>query len=415
MHKRLAKRLTRATAIAVTIALFGTLPAIAVPVAPSAPTTGSPNVTAPAEPITPPAASDEASSAIDVPLDPETLRFRKQLAEKQSELDIFMEQLDELDRELALAAEAYNAAIDRLTMTKDRVAVAETDLVNAEIAYEAQLDLLDSHTEETYRNGTYHAIEILLDSSSLSDFIARVKFLNTIGMADADLAKRLFGQQQYMESVAADLEGAEMEAAALEFELKARQIEIMLRIQERQTMLGSTQIELLEMLDEEAGRRQLEEAEMLQAILSGASDVGIDVTAGSPVETALAYHGIPYLWGGATPAGFDCSGLIMYVYRQHGVDLPHYSGSQFMLGEKIAPASLMPGDVVFFGSPIHHVGMYIGAGYFLHAPRTGDFVKISLLAERDDYAGARRYDWSPRAGNPSGGFLPQSALTEVLP
>jgi|GEM_PF-489051 len=415
MGTRLAKGIARATAIAVTVSMLVAIPAIAAPVSPSAPATQTPESTPAVETSTTPSPSDETSSVIDVPLDPETLRFRAKLADKQAELDAFMDQLDELDRELALAAESYNEAVDRLNLTKERVALAATDLINAKVAYEAQLDLLDSHTEETYRNGTYHAIEVLLDSKSLSDFIARVKFLNTIGMADADLAKRLFAQQQYMESVAEDLEGAEMEAAALEFELKARQIEIMLRIQERQTMLMSAQSELLELLDAEAGRRQIEEAELLRAILSGASDVGIEVSTGSPVETALAYHGIPYLWGGETPAGFDCSGLIMYVYRQHGVNLPHYSGSQFLLGAKILPANLMPGDVVFFGSPIHHVGMYIGAGYYLHAPRTGDFVKISRLLDRDDYAGARRYDWMPRVGNPSGGFLPQGSESEMLP
>ncbi|MDA3937256.1 MAG: NlpC/P60 family protein [Actinomycetota bacterium] len=415
MSAHLAKGISRVTAVTLAVSLLVAVPAIATPATPSVSDTSTPDTSPAVETSATPSPSDDASSAINVPLDPETLRFRKELADKQAELDAFMEQLDELDRELALAAEAYNAAIDRLNLTKERVSVAETDLMNAETAYESQLDLLDSHTEETYRNGAYHAIEVLLDSSSLSDFIARVKFLNVIGMADADLAKRLLAQQQYMEGVAAELEGAEMEAEALEFELKARQIEIMLRIQERQNMLTGAQTELLEMLDAEAGRRQFEEAEMLQAILSGASEVGVEVMAGSPVETALAYHGIPYLWGGSTPAGFDCSGLIMYVYEQHGVNLPHYSGSQFLLGAKILPANLMPGDVVFFGSPIHHVGMYIGAGYYLHAPRTGDFVKISRLLDRSDYAGARRYDWTPRVGNPSGGFLPQSTADEILP
>ena len=92
----------------------------------------------------------------------------------------------------------------------------------------------------------------------------------------------------------------------------------------------------------------------------------------------------------------------MYVYAQHGVTLPHYSGAQFLLGQKVDYADLQPGDLVFFGSPIHHVGMYIGGGYFIEAPHTGDFVKISPLAGRSNYAGARRYPWATRIGDPAG-------------
>ncbi len=167
-------------------------------------------------------------------------------------------------------------------------------------------------------------------------------------------------------------------------------------------MLAGAQLELLEMLDEHAARRQVEEAALLRSILSGANEAGIRIEPGSPVETAFAYYGIPYLWGGKTPSGFDCSGLMRYVFLQHGVELPHYSGAQFLRGERIAPAALRPGDAVFFGSPIHHVGMYVGGGYFIHAPRTGDFVKIAPLARRQDYAGARRYNWVPRISPPRG-------------
>jgi cell wall-associated NlpC family hydrolase len=91
---------------------------------------------------------------------------------------------------------------------------------------------------------------------------------------------------------------------------------------------------------------------------------------------------------------------MLYVFRQHGVNLPRYSGHQFQAGVKVTSGSLAPGDAVFFGSPIHHVGMYMGGGYYIHAPRTGDFVKISKLADRSDFAGGRRYAWNYRVGAP---------------
>lgn len=365
--------------------------------------TPAPAPVSPTAPRTPPAQDD---AAVDVPVDTQTEAFRAELARRQALLDEFLAQLDILDRELAIAAEQYNAAVDRLNATKQRVTVAHDDLASAEYAYELQNELLGKRATDIYKLGSFAAIEIVLNSSSLSDFLSRLKFLNTLGMADADIAKGLLAQKELVEQTATRLEDAEAEAEALEFEMRARQIEIMLRIQERQQMMAGAQGDLLALLDSEAARRQHEEGELLRQILSGASDAGIVIEPGSPVETALAYHGIPYLWGGEKPSGFDCSGLVLYVFRQHGVSLPHYSGSQFLLGQKIVPAALQPGDVVFFGSPIYHVGIYMGADYFIHAPRTGDFVKISRLSARKDYAGARRYAWAPRTGAPIGGGQP---------
>jgi peptidoglycan hydrolase CwlO-like protein len=368
------------------------------PLAPSSPSAPS----APSSPSTQRTPPAEDDTAIDLPVDPETERFRGELAQRQALLDAFLAQLDILDRELAIASEQYNEAVDRLRSTKERVTVAHDDLANAEYAYELQNELLGMRATDIYKLGSFAAIEIVLEAESLGDFLTRLKFLNTLGMADAEVAKSLLAQKELVEETAARLENAELEAQSIEFELRARQIEIMLRIQERQQMLAEAQGDLLALLDSEAARRQREENELLRQILSGASEAGITIQTGSPVETALAYHGIPYLWGGETTAGFDCSGLVLYVFRQHGVNLPHYSGSQFLLGERIVPAALQPGDVVFFGSPIYHVGIYMGADYFIHAPRTGDFVKISRLSARKDYAGARRYDWVPRIASPQG-------------
>jgi cell wall-associated NlpC family hydrolase len=109
------------------------------------------------------------------------------------------------------------------------------------------------------------------------------------------------------------------------------------------------------------------------------------------VSIAMRYLGVPYVWGGASPSGFDCSGLASYVYAQIGKSVPHYTGAIWAKFPKVAPGDLQPGDMVFFYPSLSHVGIYIGNGQFIHAPRTGDVVKISRLADRmGNYVGAVR-------------------------
>jgi cell wall-associated NlpC family hydrolase len=115
------------------------------------------------------------------------------------------------------------------------------------------------------------------------------------------------------------------------------------------------------------------------------------------VTIAERFLGVPYVWAGASPSGFDCSGLTMYVYGLLGIHLTHFTGSQIYEGRPVPPDQLMPGDLVFFhpdanGVP-HHEGMYIGNGQFIQAPHTGDVVKISSLYETAyalSYVGAVR-------------------------
>jgi cell wall-associated NlpC family hydrolase len=106
----------------------------------------------------------------------------------------------------------------------------------------------------------------------------------------------------------------------------------------------------------------------------------------------MQYLGTPYVWGGMSPSGFDCSGFTSYVYAQAGVSLPHHAASQFSYGTPVSQDELAPGDLVFFDG-LGHVGIYIGAGQFIHSPHTGDVVKISSLYDSwyaSTWVGGRR-------------------------
>src|SRR5688572_20147238 len=107
------------------------------------------------------------------------------------------------------------------------------------------------------------------------------------------------------------------------------------------------------------------------------------------VDTALAQLGKPYVWGGAGPNGFDCSGLTQFAYGAAGIALPHSSRMQAGVGTLVAPGGMQPGDLVFFYSPISHVGIYIGNNQVVHAPTSGSVVKIADIGYMP-FSGARR-------------------------
>jgi cell wall-associated NlpC family hydrolase len=101
--------------------------------------------------------------------------------------------------------------------------------------------------------------------------------------------------------------------------------------------------------------------------------------AATAIAAAKSKLGSAYVWAAAGPSTFDCSGLTMYAWAAAGVSLPHSSSMQFSSGSKVSASALQPGDLVFYGSPIHHVALYVGGGQVIHAPQTGDVVRYASV------------------------------------
>jgi len=314
------------------------------------------------------------------------------LAAKQAEAQRIENEISILDQALEMVVEEFNATREGLKDTNEKLKTAQLDYKDAQQRYEIQKEVFNLRLESLYRNGDFSQLEVILTSRSITDLLKRINFLQKMADRDAQILSEVGSERDQIEQVQSSLASLRVEQEKLQAELSAKQKEIQTQLAARQKKLATISADIQAILDTEEARRKAEQDKLLASILDKTNSMGITATPGSVVWTALQYLGVPYVWGGTTPRGFDCSGLAQYVYAKHGVALPRVSYQQAYAGEPVN-GELMPADLVFFGNPIHHVGIYIGGGYFVHAPRTGDVVKITKLS--DPYYGAN-YAWARR-------------------
>jgi cell wall-associated NlpC family hydrolase len=308
-------------------------------------------------------------------------------------------QIQELDGDLGLVIESYNAAqieLDRIQAeqraNERRLEIARSNLGDAQGNLEARL-------VELYVNGQADLIEILLGSSSLDEILDGLETADRVSSQDSQILDevRLFRQEVKQREAA--LEKAVSRQEQVVAERAAKRQEIQAAMAERERLLSSIKDQIARIQAEERARQRRLEAQARSRLVSQPTSSGADAPTGAPasqyggvVGIAMQYLGTPYRWGGSSPStGFDCSGFVMYVYSQVGVSLPHNAAMQYGYGSAVSRSELQPGDLVFFNG-LGHNGIYIGGGQFIHSPHTGDVVKISSLTGwyADSYVGARR-------------------------
>jgi cell wall-associated NlpC family hydrolase len=246
---------------------------------------------------------------------------------------------------------------------------------------------------ELYMGGSNDAIEAVLVAEDFSDVESRLAYLRTTQQAQSEMFERLAADRSALESKLEQLE--EDRAAALEAEqrLTALREEIEAKLADQRDEIAELNAAI-----EAAERRAARQAAAAEAAAEAAPVVPAAPVRPAPapnggaqaaVDAALSQVGKPYQWAAAGPDSYDCSGLTMWAWAQAGVSLPHNSGMQYAATPRVDRSDWQPGDLLFFGSPIHHVGMYIGNGQMVEAPYTGQFVRV-VSASRSDYVGAGR-------------------------
>jgi cell wall-associated NlpC family hydrolase len=342
------------------------------------------------------------------------------IASKQAEAQGVMNQVQQLDASLERAVEAYNYATVKLNKVRSDLKANHAQLQVAKQSLKRAQGALAARLISLYRSGGQNdSLSVLLGASSLDDLVNRYNTANRISAQDTHVLSEVTRYDKQVKAQEARLKKAKAEAAALVQQRAAERASIQGQLASRRALLSSIQGEIAHLKAQEAARqaelrRELaarvaaqQRAAPTQALASTvapvtapSSDTGASGGAVGPapppthssvVAIAERYLGVPYQWGGASPSGFDCSGLVMYVYAQVGVSLPHSSYAQYGMGSPVSRSDLQPGDLVFFDG-LGHVGIYVGGNSFIHAPHTGDVVKISSISGwyASTYVGARR-------------------------
>lgn len=303
------------------------------------------------------------------------------LAQKKARARDILQQLSVLDKQLEVVIERYDAANAQLQTVQAQIAQNRQNLKIAKYNLSVAKSNLQLRVVALYKQRPVDMLDVMLATRSFDDFMTQLDLFNRVGQSDAGVVTSITGYEATVTATQTKLAADQKTAVKLVAQRSAEKQTVEAKLATRKSMYAGVrqQIQQLEAQQQATVNRQAQSA--------GVVTVGGTAPPGSPqvLQYAFSKKGAPYVYGAAGPDSFDCSGFTMWCYAQIGIGLDHNAELQRLHTTHIDPSQAMAGDLVFFGIPAYHVGLYIGGGMMIHAPHTGAYVSISSTAGASAY------------------------------
>lgn len=330
-------------------------------------------------------------------------------------------QINDLGNKIAVLDEQYNEATIHLQNVQNQIADSRSASAKAEASRAQVVQIATQQAIAIYKQGAPSVLASFLTSKNLAQFNQRMELLSQVGTWESGIMNQLQIADQRSQQATDQLNTQLTQAKTLSTQLATERSNLSSQLDSENRLLSqinaatkaaeeraaaaraaAAQAELTAEMNAQAAREHQSQAIQPsqqnpanpqnpgKTSSGGAALPALPASGGASaaIQMAMSQIGKPYVWAGAGPATYDCSGLTMVAWRAAGVSLPHSAAGQYAMLPHVSRSQLQPGDLVFFGSPIHHVGMYVGGGNMVDAPETGENVQVQPIMS--DYVGAAR-------------------------
>lgn len=306
------------------------------------------------------------------------------------------EQVDQLHHEVAKATDVYNGVQEKVEQLQQDANATQTRVADEQAAMNDLREQIGILAANQYRNGGMPPELALALSGDPAEYLQKAQMLDQLDAQQALKLEQIASQARMLQQ---DREEASRQLAELDQlrkDLTANKNTIQEKLNKAQQLLNTlTKAEQQAILDaneqaeREADERAARDQERTSTEETPSASVPASGRASTAISFAMAQIGKPYGWGKAGPSSYDCSGLMQAAWAQAGVKLPRTTWDQVNVGTRVAKSALQPGDLVFFYSDISHVGMYIGNGKIVHAPKPGANIRTESMSVMPFYAAVR--------------------------